>query len=66
MIRAETVKEFQDAIQAEFGFVLNETDATNVLHKWVAYFDLLARIDSRTEVQTSQSISMHFEDDSGL
>jgi len=53
VISTETVKEFQATVLAEFGVALNEKDATEVLYNWVAYFDLLAKIDSRQKPQTS-------------
>ena len=50
MVSSETVKEFQLAIEAEYGVVLNEKDAQEILLNWVGYFDLLAKIDHRTEM----------------
>ena len=47
MISQETVKEFQCAIKAEHGVVLDDKEALEILSNWVAYFDLLAKIDSR-------------------
>jgi hypothetical protein len=43
MVSEATIKEFQDVIQTEFGVVLSEKDAAEVLLNWVAYFDLLAK-----------------------
>ncbi len=53
MINSETVKEFQEVIEAEFGEILNEQEAREILLNWVDYFDLLAKIDHRIKVQTS-------------
>ena len=53
MISGQTIKEFQDAIKKEFGVVLNDKDTNEILYNWVAYFDLLAKIDSRKKIQTS-------------
>ncbi len=50
MVSSETVKEFQVAIEAEYGVVLDDKDAQEVLLNWVAYFDLLAKIDHRNEM----------------
>jgi hypothetical protein len=53
MINSETVKEFQEVIEQEFGVVLDEKDANEILLNWVDYFDLLAKIDHRKEVTVS-------------
>jgi hypothetical protein len=53
MVSQETIKEFQQAIKAEFDVVLNDKDATEILLGWVGYFDTLAKVDNRKEVQTS-------------
>lgn len=50
MISNETVKEFQATIESEFGVVLEEKDAKEILLNWVDYFDLLAKIDHRKEI----------------
>lgn len=50
MVSNETVKEFQTAIEAEYGIALAETEAQEILLNWVGYFDLLAKIDHRTEM----------------
>lgn len=50
MVSSETVKEFQLAIEAEYGVVLDEKDAQEILLNWVGYFDLLAKIAHRTEM----------------
>ena len=47
MIKEETVRDFQDAIKTDYGVVLDDKDALEVLSNWVAYFDLLAKIDHR-------------------
>ena len=49
----ETIKDFQEAIKSEFSIVLSRNEAFEVLINWVSYFDLLAKIDSRKEVQVS-------------
>lgn len=53
MISQQTIKEFQELIKAEFGVALNDKDAREILSNWVSYFDLLAKIDSRKEIQVS-------------
>jgi hypothetical protein len=50
MVSGETVKEFQVAIEAEYGIALNDKEAQEILLNWVGYFDLLAKIDQRTEM----------------
>jgi hypothetical protein len=47
MISQETIKKFQVTIESEFGVILNDKEATEVLNNWVGYFDLLAKIDHR-------------------
>lgn len=47
MVSEATIKEFQEAIKSEFGVDLDEKNAAEVLLNWVAYFDLLAKIDAR-------------------
>lgn len=53
MISNATVKEFQEVIEQEFGVILDEVDANEILLNWVDYFDLLAKIDHRKEVTVS-------------
>ena len=53
MISNATVKEFQEVIEQEFGVILGEKDANEILLNWVDYFDLLAKIDHRKEVTVS-------------
>lgn len=53
MISNQTVIEFKEAISAEFGVVLNEVEAKEILLNWVGYFDLLLKIDQRKEAQIS-------------
>jgi hypothetical protein len=48
MVSNETVKEFQAAIEAEYGVALAEKEAQEILLNWVGYFDLLSKIDHRT------------------
>jgi len=55
MISSETVKEFQEAIESEFGVVLSEKEANEVLLNWVGYFDLLAKIDHRKEINPTEN-----------
>lgn len=50
MVSNETVKEFQAAIEAEYGVALAENEAQEILLNWVGYFDLLSKIDHRTEM----------------
>lgn len=56
MISDATIREFQAVIKAEFGVTLNDKDATETLLNWVAYFDLLAKINHRIETQTSELV----------
>jgi hypothetical protein len=53
MISPETIKKFQEAIEADFGVVLDEKEAKEVLLNWVGYFDTLAKINYRQDVQVS-------------
>lgn len=53
MISHETIKEFQQVIEVEFGIIKSELEAKEILLNMVDYFDLLARIDCRTEYQVS-------------
>lgn len=57
MVSKETIKEFQEAVKAEYGVTLNEKEATAILLNTVAYFDLLAKIYHRDQVQKSASVS---------
>ena len=47
MISHATIKKFQEVIHEEFGVVLDEKDAREILANWVGYFDMLAKIDHR-------------------
>lgn len=58
MVSIEIIKEFQEAVKAEFGVTLNEKEATEILQNAVAYFDLLAKIYHRDQVQKSASASI--------
>lgn len=53
MVSEQTIKEFQEAVKVEYGATLTEKEASEILLNWVAYFDLLAKIDHRQKVQTS-------------
>jgi len=53
MVSEQTIEEFRDAVKKEYGVVLTQKDASEILLNWVAYFDLLAKIDHRQKVQTS-------------
>lgn len=50
MVSNETVREFQVAIEAEYGVALDDKEAQEILLNWVGYFDMLAKIDHRTEM----------------
>jgi hypothetical protein len=54
MVSEQTIKEFQEAVQKEYGLILSEKDAKEVLLNWVAYFDLLAKIYHRDQVITKE------------
>lgn len=47
MITSETVKEFQEVVESEFGEVLNVKEAEEILLNCVGYFDLIAKINHR-------------------
>lgn len=47
MISPETIKQFQEVAESEFGFFLDETEALEVLSNLVGFFDLLAKINVR-------------------
>lgn len=47
MISKETIIEFQNALKEEYNKVVSFQDASLILNDLVAYFDLLAKIDSR-------------------
>lgn len=47
MISSETVKEFQEIIESEFGAVLDIKEAEEILLNWVGFFDLTAKINHR-------------------
>ena len=53
MVSEQTIKEFQEAVSKEYGVTLTEKDAKEILLNWVAYCDLLAKIDHREKAQTS-------------
>ena len=53
MVSEQTIKEFREAVRKEYGVELNEKDAKEILLNWVAYFDLLAKIDHREKAQMS-------------
>lgn len=47
MVSEETIKEFQEVAETEYGVIWNESEAEEVLLGLVGYFDLLAKIDHR-------------------
>jgi len=49
MVSEATVKEFQKIVKEEYGEILNEQEAKEILLNWVDYFDLLAKIDHRNK-----------------
>ncbi len=53
MITEQTVKDFQEAIKAEYGIQLDTTEANAVLENWVSYFDLLAKINHRSKNESN-------------
>ena len=42
-----TITKFKEVINEEFGVLLDENNAREILANWVGYFDLLAKIDHR-------------------
>lgn len=53
MICEQTIKEFQDAVKAEYGVALELIEATQILEGMIGYFDVLATIDCREKGQVS-------------
>lgn len=54
MITEQTVKDFQEAIQVEYGTQLEADEARSVLENWVGYFDLLAKVHHRMKINTKE------------
>jgi len=57
MISDITIKKFQEVIHEEFGVLLGEKDAREILANWVGYFDLLAKIDHRQQSENQGSLA---------
>lgn len=55
MISKETVIEFQEALREEYGRNVDFREASIILNDLVSYFDLLAKIDARTNTDESES-----------
>jgi hypothetical protein len=53
MFSSETIKEFRDVIACECGAILDDKEAAELLSGMVGYFDVLAKIDQRDDVQVS-------------
>ena len=51
MIKETTIKDFQAVIKSEYNTHLSTDEARSVLENWVAYFDLLARINHRRNTE---------------
>lgn len=47
MISQTTINEYKTAVKEEFGVVLDDKEACEILFAQVAYFDLLAKIFNR-------------------
>ena len=54
MITEQTIKDFQEAVKAEYGIQLDPTEAHSVLENWVSYFDLLAKINHREKTDATK------------
>ena len=57
MISQETFKEFQTAVKEIYGVVLSDKEAVEYVTTLASYFDLLAKIDSRRQIQISEPVS---------
>ena len=49
MLLEETIKEFQEAIEEEYGKKISLQDASVILNDLVGYFDTLAKISHNTK-----------------
>jgi hypothetical protein len=47
MISIEIIKEFQEAIQEEYGKAISAEDANTILSDLIAYFNVLAKIQNQ-------------------
>ncbi len=54
MITEQTIKDFQEAVRAEYGIQLDIIEANSVLENWVSYFDLLAKINHREKTNATK------------
>jgi hypothetical protein len=54
VISEQTVKDFQEAVKAEYGIQLDPIEAHSVLENWVSYFDLLAKINHREKTNATK------------
>jgi hypothetical protein len=51
MISPETIKEFQEAAEKDFGAILDIKDAEEILRDLVGFVDTLAQIDFKEKVE---------------
>jgi hypothetical protein len=52
-----TITKFQEVINEEFGVLLDEKNAREILANWVGYFDMLAKIDHREKSKDQGSLA---------
>jgi len=57
VISDATIKKFQAVIESEYQVTLDEKEAREILTNWVGYFDLLAKIDHRTQSKDHGSLA---------
>jgi hypothetical protein len=57
VISDATIKSFQEVIKSEYQIVVDEKDAKEILTNLVGYFDLLAKINHRTQSENQGSLA---------
>jgi|GEM_PF-1788668 hypothetical protein len=50
-ISPETIREFKQIVEEEYGLVIDKTDASRILCGLTNFFDLLAKIDYREKIK---------------
>ncbi len=58
MASEQTIEKFRDVVKKEYGVDLTLKEASEILHNWMAYFDLLAKIHHRSQLRKSASVSI--------
>ena len=51
VLNKETIKEFKEAIEEEYGKNISFQEASRILNDLVAYFDMLAKINHNINMQ---------------